>query len=438
MPGVSTVTTLEFIRRAREIHRDKYIYDKVEYINCKTKVTIICPTHGEFFQCSNKHISARQGCPYCRRNRRISKEEFISMAIDVHNGFYDYSVVQYTHYTNKVTILCPEHGPFDQTPQKHILREHGCPSCSQNRRLTTAQFIDRSRKIHGNKYGYDKVIYSNNSTPVIITCFKHGDFSQVPTSHIDQCTGCPSCKHKTESMLSEYLNRHFAITCQFRLNILPSRKFDIYIPSNNTIIELDGPQHFIQISNWKSFRQTQVVDVIKMYFALKSGISIIRVSQQYLIDNTQTILPQLVHSIVDTERGKLTFFPTNGYGNHIHLLEKCNHIIRALSSDEHTPYEDNLGFIIDKLSLRKERRLIRKNEGNICNLRKLLSSIYPHIECVFQTLSTFLDEHLGATHSIEETDEYALISFNTEESLYHTILKNLFPNEGIPTSTSTV
>jgi len=40
--------TEEFIRRAREVHGNKYDYSKVNYVDCKTKVTIICPVHGEF------------------------------------------------------------------------------------------------------------------------------------------------------------------------------------------------------------------------------------------------------------------------------------------------------------------------------------------------------------------------------------------------------
>lgn len=63
-------TTEEFIARAREIHSDKYDYSKVEYINCDTKVCIICPEHGEFWQTPYNHINRKHGCPICSRKNR--------------------------------------------------------------------------------------------------------------------------------------------------------------------------------------------------------------------------------------------------------------------------------------------------------------------------------------------------------------------------------
>ena len=56
----------DFIRKAKAVHGDKYDYSKVIYVNNKTKVWIICPIHGEFWQAPDKHIKCRQGCPKCR------------------------------------------------------------------------------------------------------------------------------------------------------------------------------------------------------------------------------------------------------------------------------------------------------------------------------------------------------------------------------------
>lgn len=55
----------EFIKRAKEIHGDKYDYSKVQYINSATKVCIICPLHGEFWQNPHNHIGQQSGCPKC-------------------------------------------------------------------------------------------------------------------------------------------------------------------------------------------------------------------------------------------------------------------------------------------------------------------------------------------------------------------------------------
>lgn len=52
-----------------------------------------------------------------------------------------------------------------------------------NKRLTTEEFVRRSKLIHGERYIYDKTVYVNQKTPVIITCKKHGDFQQIAGNH---------------------------------------------------------------------------------------------------------------------------------------------------------------------------------------------------------------------------------------------------------------
>lgn len=64
------LTQDEFICRAKEVHGDKYDYSKVEYINSTTKVCIICPKHGEFWQQPVSHVIAKQGCQKCYNDRR--------------------------------------------------------------------------------------------------------------------------------------------------------------------------------------------------------------------------------------------------------------------------------------------------------------------------------------------------------------------------------
>lgn len=60
------------------------------------------------------------------------------------------------------------------------------------KRLTQEEFIARARKVHGDKYDYSKTIYKGALEKVIITCRKHGDFSQVAFSHLNGC-GCSKC-----------------------------------------------------------------------------------------------------------------------------------------------------------------------------------------------------------------------------------------------------
>ena len=122
--------TLEyFISKAREIHGDRYDYSKVKYVNNKTKVCIICPEHGEFWQRPDKHLMGH-GCTYCFSSFRQTTEQFIAKARKIHGDRYDYSKTVYgKNYRDPVCIICPEHGEFWQKPEKHLMG-HGCQKCN--------------------------------------------------------------------------------------------------------------------------------------------------------------------------------------------------------------------------------------------------------------------------------------------------------------------
>ena len=109
----------EFIREAQSIHHNKYDYSKVEYTNNKTKVCIVCPEHGEFSQTPSDHLNGK-GCPQCAGNVRCDKDTFIEKAKSIHNDRYDYSKVEYVNAHTKVCIICPEHGEFWQIPNNHL------------------------------------------------------------------------------------------------------------------------------------------------------------------------------------------------------------------------------------------------------------------------------------------------------------------------------
>ena len=117
--------------------------------------------------------------------------------------------MNYRNYQSKVVITCLTYGDFEQTQANH-LKPCGCSKCggmktSEKLSLTKEQFIEKARKVHGNNYEYDKDVFINSSTKVIITCLIHGDFEQTPASHCkyNGPRGCP--KHgnmKKSEMLS--------------------------------------------------------------------------------------------------------------------------------------------------------------------------------------------------------------------------------------------
>lgn len=120
------LTTEGFIEKAKKLHDNKYDYSKAEYVNTNTKVCIICPEHGEFWQTPSNHLQGK-GCPKCKGKNKTT-EEFIEKANIIHNNKYDYSKVEYKSNRTKVCIICPEHGEFWQTPHEH-LHGCGCPKC---------------------------------------------------------------------------------------------------------------------------------------------------------------------------------------------------------------------------------------------------------------------------------------------------------------------
>ena len=191
-------TKEQFISEAKTVHGDKYDYSNVEYKNNYTKVCIICPIHGEFYQNPSEHLRG-QGCRHCGNvsgvsKRKLSFEEFIYKSKIKHNNKYDYSKVDLEHRdkNGKVCIICPIHGEFWQKPTTHI-SGRGCSKCGGKDNLTTEEFIKKCNIIHKNKYIYSKTNYINNKKEVCIICPIHGEFWQIAKSHLEG-NGCSKCR----------------------------------------------------------------------------------------------------------------------------------------------------------------------------------------------------------------------------------------------------
>ncbi len=246
------LTTEEFIERARKVHGNKYDYSKVEYINSETKVCIICPKHGEFWQVPHKHLNGR-GCHECLMENSESKcttkkttERFIMDARKVHGDKYDYSKVVYKGSFIPVKIICPIHGEFEQKPNKH-LEGSGCQICAKGAK-TTEQFIKEARVVHGDKYDYSKVEYKTAKTKIKIICPVHGEFEQTPDRHL-KGRGCPSCNQShLENSIEQFLTeKGINFTKRAHFPWLGSQHLDFYLTDYNVAIECQGRQHFVPV-----------------------------------------------------------------------------------------------------------------------------------------------------------------------------------------------
>ena len=198
----------------RKIHGNKYDYILVEFMKVSDKVKIICPTHGEFEQRTSDHLKGI-GCKKCgiettSNNKRLTTIEFVEKAKLVHGDKYDYSLVEYKDNKNKVKIICPFHGEFEQLPSNHLLN-YGCKKCGDSsKKLNIYEFIEKAKVVHGNKYDYSLVDYKIHDYKVKIICLIHGNFLQTASMHLSG-NGCPKCSGNYIPSTEEWIEKAKAV-----------------------------------------------------------------------------------------------------------------------------------------------------------------------------------------------------------------------------------
>lgn len=135
-------------------------------------------------------------------------EEFVERSNKVHDNKYDYSKVKFINNREHVVIICKIHGDFEQPPRSHY-SGRGCVKCFHDKlTMSNDKFIEKSKKIHGNKYDYSKVVYVKSYKNVIIICKTHGDFKQQPSNHL-YGSGCPNCSYDSQKTTNLLTNDQF-------------------------------------------------------------------------------------------------------------------------------------------------------------------------------------------------------------------------------------
>lgn len=175
----------EILKRFKEVHGDLYDYSKVEYINNNTKVIVIDPEYGEFTVTPGNHIRKKSGHPKRSFDKnRLTQEDFIERCKFVHNGFYDYSKVNYINSSTKIIIIDPEYGEFKQKAGNHLSGQGNPRRAFDKLKLTQEEFIEKSNIKHKHFYDYSKVEYINSYTKVIIIDPEYGEFKLTPQYHL--------------------------------------------------------------------------------------------------------------------------------------------------------------------------------------------------------------------------------------------------------------
>ncbi len=204
------MTTDFFVKKASQIHMNekgepKYSFEKTIYKATKEKVIITCFHHGDF-EITPSDILEGHGCSECSKKESIkkitsNKEDFVKKAVLKHhdedgNPLFIYDEVEYINSTTPVIIKCLQNHRFEQTPQNHL--KGGCLMCNGNKKITTEEFIKRSKLIHKDKDGnpifdYSLVEYKNSKTKVTLICLNGHQFEQKPDNHLSGA-GCQSCR----------------------------------------------------------------------------------------------------------------------------------------------------------------------------------------------------------------------------------------------------
>jgi len=286
-----------FIEKAKTVHGDKYDYSLVEYSHSKTRIKIICPIHGVFEQTPNNHLKGGECLKCSIEKRKKTNISFLNRVKEIHGNRYDYSLVEYINYDFKIKIICPIHGVFEQTPANHLNGVECLLCSRIKRQIGVDEFIRKSNIKHNDIYDYSLVEYSGIFNRVKIICPKHGRFEQTPANHLKGhgCPLCNESRGelKVSVLLDE---NNIKYVKQYRFKNCKSIKplpFDFYLPDFNTCIEFNGIQHYKPVEHFgglKEFKKLKKRDYIKSDYCFKNNIKLVVIKYNESVNKIIKIL----------------------------------------------------------------------------------------------------------------------------------------------------
>ena len=220
------MTTEQFITKAKREVDERLDYSNVKLSKASDKVTIICELHGKFQTVASSFLNKKTGCPSCaiqkRDNRkRISQSKFEDKIKSVHGEKYQYDYSDYSNQRSIMKVKCNKHGIFSISAG-NFLSGQGCMRCgretsAKKRMISTEEWINRAKSVHGNKYDYSKSLYAGAHEYITITCSVHGDFRQRASNHISLERGCSICagvKNPTDNKNKLISQQEFLRRCE--------------------------------------------------------------------------------------------------------------------------------------------------------------------------------------------------------------------------------
>jgi very-short-patch-repair endonuclease len=259
--------------------------DKKFLFNC-----YICNHEYEQSPCDKSYKET--GCPYCANRKRCGKCE-----ICLGNSCFRYKDIWSVKNKEKCEYVALSSGKkfifnclrciheYEQSPAKKSLGK-GCPYCANKLRcgdcehcLKNSCFRYKDIWSVKNKEKCEYVALQNNKK-FLFNCYMClNEYHQTPSSKSSQGSGCPYCVNKTELKVTDFLKeKNIKFKRQFKIKDI-RKYYDFYLPDFNLILEIDGNQHFRQVSNWECHEQTTKNDIQKMKTGLENSISFLRIYQ---------------------------------------------------------------------------------------------------------------------------------------------------------------
>ena len=208
------------VKFRKKFPQKKYIFDNADYVNTHEKIEVVCDK-GHTFNIRPCDLLNGYGCPSCGGTKKLSKEDFIEKATYVHKGYFTYEHCDFTNVSSPVTVTCPVHGDIVVKANNH-LNGANCKKCQldgikhetqrlpqvnkSTKKLTTQTFIERAKKVWGDRYVFDeRTKYEKANKPIIVVCKEHGSFSITP-NHFLSGRGCPHCGRNKKKTRNDIIN----------------------------------------------------------------------------------------------------------------------------------------------------------------------------------------------------------------------------------------
>jgi very-short-patch-repair endonuclease len=292
--------------------------------------------------CSNQKLCDKEDCNICFEKSCASHK--ISKAWSTKNEVYPHQFFLQSNKKIKFNCLTCSH-LYETTIQHFVKRDGSCPYCANKylcEKKDCSSCFQKSFASHPQIHCWSnknkvlpRQLFKGSETMCIFDC----DIckSEFHSRAYNVLTGywCPYCKKKTESIILAFLKESFTnYKAQMRFNWCTFSKtnnimpFDFVLTDDKIVIELDGKQHFSQVSNWDTPEHVQIKDIEKIKNCIQQGYSIIHLCQEDVWKNTydwKKVLLQEIEQLKSAESQCVFIQMNNIYQQHIAQLENIKY-----------------------------------------------------------------------------------------------------------------